>query len=75
MKAQVQGCLGSLCAGFSDTETSPVHGTLTLYGKPCPHGTCSLRLGLVAHPDDVTFSRRYACASTTPTGPSHSRVA
>ena len=75
VKAQVQGCLGSLCAGFSDTETSPVHGTLTLYGKPCPHGTCSLRLGLVAHPDDVTFSRRYACASTTPTGPSHSRVA
>ena len=54
---QVEACdpTGTLCATFSDTRTTSVRGSLTLYGRPCPGEACEVRVGIVAYPQDLAF--------------------
>jgi hypothetical protein len=46
---------GGIGEPHDDTETSNVHGSVTLYGRPCPGSQCDMLMDMDLHPEDVTF--------------------
>lgn len=42
-------------SSHSDTETVPVSGIVTFYGRPCPSAECDLALDLDLFPTNMTF--------------------
>lgn len=50
---------GPLGTTFTDTQTTHLHGNVSLYGRPCPGSACQTRIGLTAYADDMTF--KFGC--------------